>query len=421
LGLGRLHAGLHEYGYGDGSRLLWGVAYVFALWLAAYGLGFPDVPVRTAVLRAIGAVGISAVGISLLQLIAGTALLPRFVVFGAGAALLPVYVASAMLSSRARAGAQERDRVVIVADTGDVAAMREDLARSPERHAQIVTAVPPGDIGSLDGARRTLSEVVLEARATVVVLSRAAQTDERIVAQAADLHTSGVRVRTLVRFSEEWLGKLPISELERVSLMFDIGEMHRAYYARIKRIFDVWLGILGLVPLTVVVPFVVVGNLIANRGPLLFRQPRVGKNGEIFEILKFRTMRAAHRSGEGAWTSHNDPRVTAFGRVLRRTHVDELPQVVNIIRGDLSVVGPRPEQPRYVGELGEKIPFYELRHLVRPGLTGWAQVKYDYGSSESDALEKLQYEFYYLRHQNLALDLRVIGRTMRSVVSRGGR
>jgi lipopolysaccharide/colanic/teichoic acid biosynthesis glycosyltransferase len=113
--------------------------------------------------------------------------------------------------------------------------------------------------------------------------------------------------------------------------------------------------------------------------------------------------------------------VTLFGGWLRRAHVDELPQVWNVLRGDLSCIGPRPEQPRYVAELTAKIPFYQLRHLVRPGLTGWAQVSYSYGSSEFDALEKLQYEFYYLRHQSLALDARIFGRTLRSVMRLGGR
>ncbi|HEV3497996.1 MAG TPA: sugar transferase, partial [Actinomycetes bacterium] len=171
-----------------------------------------------------------------------------------------------------------------------------------------------------------------------------------------------------------------------------------------------------------ILPLVWLGNRLANRGPLLYRQPRVGKGGREFEILKFRTMRAA---GEGSapsvWTAEDDPRITPFGAWLRKTHLDELPQVVNILRGDLSVVGPRPEQPQYVGELETKIPFYRLRHLVRPGLTGWAQVKYPYGASEGDALEKLQYEFFYLRHQSLSLDVRITARTLRSVLGRGGR
>jgi lipopolysaccharide/colanic/teichoic acid biosynthesis glycosyltransferase len=164
---------------------------------------------------------------------------------------------------------------------------------------------------------------------------------------------------------------------------------------------------------------VLVGNLIANRGSLLYHQSRVGRNGRLFDILKFRTMRPGDAGSE--WTHEHDTRVTPFGRWLRRTHVDELPQVLNILRGDLSTVGPRPEQPRYVEELIDKIPFYDLRHRVRPGLTGWAQVKYAYGSSDSDAMEKLQYEFFYLRHQSLSLDLRILGRTVRSVIGRRGR
>ena len=215
------------------------------------------------------------------------------------------------------------------------------------------------------------------------------------------------------------MGKLPMSELERVSLMFDIGELHRARYERMKRILDVGAGAVGLVALAAVTPVVLAGNWFGNRGALLYRQPRVGKNGRTFDILKFRTMRPGPPSTE--WTTTDDPRITPFGAWLRRTHLDELPQVVNIVRGHLSVVGPRPEQPRYVDTLETKLPFYRMRHLVRPGLTGWAQVKYDYGATEGDALEKLQYEFYYLRHQGLALDLRIIGRTLRSVMGRGGR
>ncbi len=255
------------------------------------------------------------------------------------------------------------------------------------------------------------------------MLDRAAQNDDSIVAQAAELHEAGIRVRTLSLFYDQWLGKLPLSELERVSLLFDIGELHRARYGRVKRIIDTVGAAAGLLVLVAVTPLVWLGNTVGNRGPLLYRQARVGKGGKEFEILKFRTMTpaAAGTAERAEWTTDDDPRITPFGAWLRRTHLDELPQVVNILRGDLSVVGPRPEQPRYVEELEGKIPFYRLRHLVRPGLTGWAQVKYPYGASEGDALEKLQYEFYYLRHQGLALDLRIIGRTVRSVLGRGGR
>jgi lipopolysaccharide/colanic/teichoic acid biosynthesis glycosyltransferase len=261
----------------------------------------------------------------------------------------------------------------------------------------------------------------MDARATIVVLDRAAQADETVVAQAAALHEAGVRVRSLTLFYEEWLGKLPVAELERLSLMFDIAELHRARYARLTRLFDLVLGLAGSLLLLVVLPFVVVGNALANRGPIFYRQPRVGRSGKPFSILKFRTMRPEGPQPFNEWTTEDDPRITRFGQLLRRTHVDELPQVLNVLRRDLAMVGPRPEQPHYVDELITKIPFYNLRHLVRPGITGWAQIKYGYADNESDALEKLQYEFFYLRHQSLSLDARIILRTLQHVLKVGGR
>jgi lipopolysaccharide/colanic/teichoic acid biosynthesis glycosyltransferase len=253
------------------------------------------------------------------------------------------------------------------------------------------------------------------------VVDRSALADDGVVAQVAELHEVGLRVRPLSAFYEEWLGKLPVGELERVAMMFDIGEVHRQRYTRMKRVVDVALGGVGTVALMAVAPVVLVANRFGNRGPLLYRQTRVGKNGDPFSILKFRTMRPDPEGLADEWTGEDDPRITRFGHVLRRSHLDELPQVVNILRGELSVVGPRPEQPHYVEELSEKLPFYAMRHLVRPGLTGWAQVKYGYAGDERDALEKLQYEFFYLRRQSVGLDLRIVGRTLRSVTRGDGR
>jgi lipopolysaccharide/colanic/teichoic acid biosynthesis glycosyltransferase len=256
---------------------------------------------------------------------------------------------------------------------------------------------------------------------SVVVLDRDAQSSDSVVAQAAELHGRGLRVRTLSMFYEQWLGKLPVGELERSSLLFDISEVHRLHYARVKRLIDLGAAAVGVLVLAPVCLAVMVGNRVGNRGPLFYAQLRVGKDGKPFSILKFRTMREA-RAGDGTgWTQQEDPRVTPFGAILRRIHVDELPQMVNIFRGHLSFVGPRPEQPHYVDALAEKLPFYELRHIVRPGLTGWAQVKFGYAGDETDALEKLQFDFYYLRHQSLGLDFRILGRTVRHVMGGGGR
>lgn len=424
LALSKLHASAvadDAYDFTSSSRFAWALAYSAALALAAYGMGLPDQAAtpRRALAAAVGAAAAAAVAMSLLQLVVGDALLPRFVVFGAAVICIPWWLLCAAVAAGGRARAVERDRVVLVGDRGEAAAVSDELAASPERAATVVAVVDLDAAATRPDGTRPVEEAVRRHDATVLVLDRGATEDESVVAQAARLHERGIRVRTLSLFYEQWFGKLPLWELERVSLLFDIGEVHRATYGRVKRLVDVVLGLLGLVPLALVTPVVAVGDLLANRGPLLYRQIRVGKGGEPFEILKFRTM--VPSSAPSRWTAGDDDRVTPFGGLLRRTHLDELPQVVNILRGDLAVVGPRPEQPQYVAELAEKLPFYDLRHLVRPGLTGWAQVKYHYGADVHDATEKLQYEFWYLRHQSMPVDVRIMGRTLRSVLGRDGR
>ncbi len=427
LGLARLHAGViadPTYDFTGTARFAWSLTYVALLAVTAYGVGLPDLPrgARSIVGSAVAAAGAAAIGISLVQLVAGDALLPRFVVFGSAAVLVPWYVVCAAVAVGGRARAEDRDRAVLVGDSADARSLTEELEHAPERPAQLVAVVHVDEAVSDVPRVRPLVERVVAEAATVVVLDRRAQADDGIVSQAAALHEVGVRMRTLSLFYEEWLGKLPISELERVSLMFDIGEVHRLRYGRIKRLFDVVIGAVGTLVFLVSVPVVAVVDVAFNRGPLLYRQERVGRHGRRFRILKFRTMRPVPEGTlDSEWTTEGDPRITPFGRVMRVTHVDELPQMLNILRGDLSLVGPRPEQPRYVEALAQELPFYDLRHLVRPGLTGWAQVKHGYAGDESDALEKLQYEFFYLRRQGLTLDLRIMGRTIRSVLRREGR
>ena len=422
LALARVHAQfIGHYVFQSSDRLPWTFAYGAILSLAAYGVGLPDIVrrIRSSVLLAASAALVGAISISAVQVVLGSLLLPRFVIVLSAAAVVPWYAVCSALASRGRSRDAQRDRVVAVVTVEEAQSLRAELAQAPERDAVLVAALTVELACSSRDACEPLVEAVTAHSASVVILDRWAQASESIVAQAAALHEGGVRIRTLSLFYEEWLGKLPLSELERVSLMFDIGELHRAQYGRVKRLADVVLGVAGLVVLVPVTLLVVAGNLVANRGRLVYRQPRVGKNGVVFNMVKFRTMRAEHSGSE--WTTLEDPRVTPFGRWLRKTHLDELPQVLNVVKGDLSIVGPRPEQPKYAAELRDKIPFYDLRQSVRPGLTGWAQVKYRYAASELDALEKLQYEFYYLSHQNLLLDLRIVGRTLRSVVRRDGR
>jgi lipopolysaccharide/colanic/teichoic acid biosynthesis glycosyltransferase len=422
LGLGKFHAAvIGVYDFTGSSRFAWTFAYTGLLCLSAYGLGLPEVPrtLRSRVGSSVLASAGGALAMSLVQLFAGDALLPRFVVLGAALLLVPWFYVMSTVAGAGRSSLERRDRVIVVGPPELRLELEAELNGNPEKPASVVGHLTEDAAASVDDGARPLVEAVGRDRASVLVLSGPAQADERIVDQAASLHESGVRVRTQSLFYEEWLGKIPVADLGRVSLFFDIGQVHRVRFGRVKRMVDVVAGLLGSVVLVALLPIVLAGNLVANRGPLLYVQERVGRGGAVFRIYKFRSMREDGSSAD--WTSVDDPRVTPFGRFLRMSHLDELPQVWNIVRGDLSLVGPRPEQPRYVAELVEKLPFYDLRHIVRPGLTGWAQVKYGYAGDERDALEKLQYDFHYLRRQSLAFDLKIVGRTSRSVLGIEGR
>ncbi len=428
VGLGLYHARViadPAYSYTGTFRFGWSVLYVGVLVVTAYGLGLPELP-RTAgraLLTSIVAAISGAVVISILQLVTGDALLPRFVVFGSALLLVPWYLLCAGLAVGGRQKETERDRVLVVGSVDEVAPLRVDLRRAPERSAAVAGVILPDDAGQPDGKPPSDGPLVRRAgelNATVLVLDQLAEADGSIVDQAAELHSRGLRVRSYAQFTDEWLGKVPLADLERASLLFDVGEVHRARYGRVKRLMDVAIGLAGVAVFGLFIPLVALGNLLGNRGPLFFGQERVGKGGSTFRILKFRTM-APQPSTVGEHTVVGDSRVTPFGGFLRKSHLDELPQAWNVLKGDLSIVGPRPEQPHYVEQYAAALPFYELRHLVRPGITGWAQVKYHYGTGEEDAREKLQYEFWYLRHQGLALDLRIVGRTIRSVVRSEGR
>ncbi|NJX15058.1 exopolysaccharide biosynthesis polyprenyl glycosylphosphotransferase [Tamlana crocina] len=187
-------------------------------------------------------------------------------------------------------------------------------------------------------------------------------------------------------------------------------------YLFFHRFFDVVISVLGLVIGAVLLPLVLLGNLLGNRGALFYTQERVGKNGKVFKIIKFRTMVKDAEQNGAVWSTKGDVRITPFGKFMRNTRIDEIPQFINILKGEMSLIGPRPERPVFVKELSHMLPFYETRHMVKPGLTGWAQVKTRYGSSFDDSLLKLQYDLYYIKHRGFFLDMNVLVKTLSTVI-----
>lgn len=187
-------------------------------------------------------------------------------------------------------------------------------------------------------------------------------------------------------------------------------------YLLLIRIMELFFSLFGLLICLLFIPIISMLNLVANKGSLFYTQERVGKNGVVFEIYKFRTMTANSETNGAVFAKHDDKRVTPFGKFMRKSRIDELPQFINVLKGDMAVIGPRPERPFFVEEIASVMPFYETRHVIKPGLTGWAQVNYSYGESIEESLIKLQYDLYYIKHRSVFLDLSITFKTVTTVL-----
>ena len=187
-------------------------------------------------------------------------------------------------------------------------------------------------------------------------------------------------------------------------------------YTFTLRVIDVIVSLLGIAVFIIISPLIILGNIFANRGPLFYTQERVGIQGKTFKIYKLRSMIKNAETEGAVWAQKNDTRITSFGKFLRNTRLDESPQFFNILKGDMSLIGPRPERPEFVKDLEEKIPFYAIRHVIRPGLTGWAQVNYPYANTIEEQETKLRYDLYYIKQRNTFLDFKILIKTITTVL-----
>ena len=229
-----------------------------------------------------------------------------------------------------------------------------------------------------------------------------------------------IRVVDLASLTEEITGKIPITTIGRSWFLDNLNLHSSQVYEKVKRIFDIVVSVLCLILLSWLFPLIAAAIVVTSGRPVFFKQKRVGYLGKVFTAVKFRTMvQDAEKSGP-QWAQKNDPRITKIGKFLRKTRLDELPQLINVLRGEMSLVGPRPERPEFVAQLKEKIPFYNERHLVKPGLTGWAQINFPYGASEEDSLKKLQYDLYYIKNRSFIFDIAILLKTAKTILSGEG-
>ena len=226
----------------------------------------------------------------------------------------------------------------------------------------------------------------------------------------------GVEIIDGVQFFEELTGKIPVEKVNPSCFLFSKGFYISRLTLVLKRLLDIVVSVIGLIlslPLLFISAFII---KLESPGPLFYRQYRVGRGGNHFEVIKFRSMCVDAEKEGAVWAAKNDNRVTRYGNIMRKIRIDEIPQMLNVLKGEMSFVGPRPERPVFVRELVKSIPFYPIRHVVKPGITGWAQVYYPYGASEEDALRKLEYDLFYLKHMSLSMDLFVIFQTVKIVL-----
>jgi sugar transferase (PEP-CTERM system associated) len=330
-------------------------------------------------------------------------------------------------------GAWSRRRItsrVLVLGTGHVGCLIADLAPTSTRPFQIIgfvddapgasDLVPEGH--ALLGKFQDLDVLVEETRPDVVVI---AQIDRRgcFPSRALlDCRLRGIQVEDWPTFYEKATGKILVRAVRPSWLIFSEGFVKTPRTEIVKRFFDVTVSLAGLILSLPLMILAAVAIKLESRGPVFYRQPRLGQNGCVFILNKFRSMHQdAERDTGPVWSAEEDPRITRVGAILRRTRFDELPQLFNVLVGHMSFIGPRPERPEFVSELQRQIPYYMERLAVKPGITGWAQIKYEYGASVEDATEKLQYDLYYIKNLSLFLDLLILLSTVQVVLFARGR
>lgn len=342
-----------------------------------------------------------------------------------------ILVRQATLSVR-NAGVGAR-RVLIVGTGPEAQNVQAALQAMSSPNYSIVGFCRTSEAGESGDSESALSQRVFPRDASILELVRRLDVEEVIVAvreqrggvlplrELLECRINGVKVMDMAGFYERVRGEVPIESLKASWLIYGQGFAQDRLRTLIKRCFDLTASTALFLCALPVMIITAIAILLEGGGPVIYRQERVGRGGRTFNCLKFRSMRRdAEKDGVARWAMAGDPRITRVGRFIRKTRIDELPQLLNVIRGEMSLVGPRPERPGFVSQLKDQIRFYDVRHSVKPGLTGWAQVRYSYGASVEDASRKLQFDLYYVKNHSLFLDLLILVETVRVVLLREG-
>ncbi|TSD02256.1 MAG: Glycosyl transferase [Parcubacteria group bacterium Athens0714_24] len=258
--------------------------------------------------------------------------------------------------------------------------------------------------------------------AKIILVSEDIKKNSGLVKSLYNMILSGKTVFDFEKFYESLTGKVPVSIINETWFLENLAEINKQAMEKFKRFIDIVFAIILFIPLLIIYIPVALVIKINSHGPILFKQKRIGKGGEIFELVKFRSMCDRKEPPQKGWAKpeENDKRVTCVGNFIRKTRIDELPQIWNILKGDISLIGPRPERPEFVDELKEQVPYYSMRHIIKPGLTGWAQIHFS-DASAKDAMEKLQYDLFYIKNRSMVLETAIFLKTIMVVLQTSGK
>ncbi len=380
---------------------------------------YSDLRVRSKVVllqQCVQVFGIAFLAQALVSYLRSEWILPRWVMMsGSGAALATLFGWRVIYSS-AVLEAMGGVRVLLLGSSCLVAEIARHIAERPQLGLNVVGCY--GD-EYVKGPR--LLELVEQTRPDYIVLGVRERRGQLPLEELMQLRFSGVRIEEAASAFEAICGRVALAELQPARLIFSSDLGPRPASVTLQSFYSSLLAIVGTILTLPIMILVAVVIKLSSRGPVLFRQSRVGRNGRIFVLYKFRSMYQDAEAHTGpVWTAPDDPRVTPVGRWLRRLRLDELPQFFNVLRGDMALVGPRPERPEFVEVLARQIPYYRQRHCVKPGITGWAQINHKYGDTVEDAIRKLEYDLYYIKNLSPALDAYIIFHTLKTMLlSRG--
>ncbi len=312
---------------------------------------------------------------------------------------------------------------VYVLGTGDRAQrVVQGLRQNPEIGVEIAswTGKVEGAI-TLEAVAAHLMEVVEKQKVHRVIVAMPDRRGTIPMQELLKLRMQGVKVEEATSWLEKISGKIEVENLYPSWLVYGEGFRRSTTFILIRRALSIGISLIGLILALPLLPLIMLAIRLDSKGPVFYTQTRVGKGGHTFKVVKFRTMRQDAEAVSGPkWAGDNDPRVTRVGKFLRSSRLDEIPQLWCVLKGDMAFVGPRPERPEFIEMLSKEIPFYGVRHMVRPGLTGWAQVKYKYGATVADSREKLQYDLFYIKNASIGLDMLIMFQTVKTVLLRRG-